>query len=87
MESQAICKQSACPAELLRAGVMVTPRAGVNRKRPAGVPEGMIPKSGYRFSDKIMLKQKKSRLSSAAKWKTPPKRGFQTNASFELRES
>jgi enoyl-CoA hydratase len=38
MESQAICKQPALSAELPRAGVMVTPRAGVNRKSPVRVP-------------------------------------------------
>ena len=34
MESQANCKQPASSAELSRAGVMVTPRTGVNRKSP-----------------------------------------------------
>ena len=40
MESQANCKRSTNPAELPRAGVMVTVNRSVNREGPRGVPAG-----------------------------------------------
>jgi len=38
--------------------VEYTPRCTLGFKRPADENEGMIPKSGYRFSEKIMPNRK-----------------------------